>query len=469
MADLRTGALVDLDQMQKVLEDFTEATGFATVAVDTRGLPVTKPCGFTDFCKKVREDPQLNKLCHGCDAHGGLQSLINGEPHVYRCHAGLVDFSIPVTAGDTYVGAILCGQVRVPNTEQPDYLTPDSSWPNVPELISLHEQVPLVSRRRVRAAAETLLGLHSEVDGMTSRSLLPSAPSGQNLDVPNPGGRPLLPVISVVPSPESPTSPADLPGEREKTPPFGTSAAALPPMFVRISDDHRQSISPLAEALTEEDLTGAVDEATRLLNEAYEAGSDRRALIVRLEDVLIQIAADCAPRASAQASQIVQRQRGRRTAYDSRYQSQLHIERLLIVIVDELERSRPQRRREIGDLLNSISRTPQEPLSLSAAARLMHMSPGHLSKLFKSVTGCTFVSYVTARRISRARLMLASTQMSVKKIATELGFNQVNYFSRVFRAYTGASPSDYRRQCSSRDGRPAGAHLSTHNQPLLRA
>ena len=71
-------------------------------------------------------------------------------------------------------------------------------------------------------------------------------------------------------------------------------------------------------------------------------------------------------------------------------------------------------------------------------------------------------------RISRAQLMLASTQMPVQRIATELDFNQVNYFSRVFRAHTGLSPSEYRRQSASREGRPAGVSLPAHHHTLLR-
>ncbi len=58
----------------------------------------------------------------------------------------------------------------------------------------------------------------------------------------------------------------------------------------------------------------------------------------------------------------------------------------------------------------------------------------------KTVTRYTFVSYVTARRIIRAQLMLASTQMPVQKAAAELRSNQVNYFRQGVRGtYRGIS------------------------------
>ncbi len=435
MAELGIGAVLDLDQLHKVLEDFSEATGLATVAVDTRGIPVTPACAFTDFCQQMRADPLRNKLCHGCDAHGGLQSLIEGSPQAYRCHSGLVDFSVPVTDGDTYVGAILCGQVRVPEAEQPDYLTSGSSWRGDAQLTELYQQVPMSNLHRIAAAAKTLLGLSLGIEGVR-----PPKHAGP----PPPAPKPKLPVLALVPYRR--------PVEAEDEPSVLTEGHGV-----------------LREAMDAEDLASAFAEATRLLDEAFARPGDVREHIATLEDAVLDTTRDCAPRLVPHLSQVVQRQRERRTASVNRYQTQLYVERLLGMLLDEIVRSRPHRRRDLRDLLNDIARHPNRGLSLTEAAAATHWSPGHLSKLFKSVTGYTFVSYVTAWRVSRAQLMLASTQMPVQKIAAELDFNQVNYFSRVFRAHTGMSPSEYRRQFSARDGRPAGVSLPTHHHPLLRA
>jgi ligand-binding sensor protein/AraC-like DNA-binding protein len=436
MAELGIGAVLDLSQLQKVLEDFSEATGLATVAVDTRGIPVTSACAFTDFCRMMRTDPLRNKLCHGCDAHGGLQSLIEGEPYIYRCHSGLVDFSVPVTHGDTYVGAILCGQVRVSDNEQPSFLTGTSAWHGDQRLENLYDQVPVSNLRRVAAAAKTLLGL-SESEGVRLRKRAPAAEP-----VPaEPAPSRLLSLVAVQP----------------------TSREAEPPA----APDEDRSV--LRAALDREDLATAYAEISRLLDDIYAGGGDIREEVARLEDVLLDVCRDCAPRLVAHLTSLVQRHRDRRASSGGRYQMQLYLERLAGMILDEVLRARPHRRRDLRDLLNDIARHPNRALSLTEAASSTHWSPGHLSKLFKSITGYTFVSYVTGWRIARAQLMLASTEMPVQRIAAELDFHQVNYFSRVFRAHTGISPSEYRRQCSSRDGRPAGVSLPTHHHPLLRA
>ncbi|MGC3994619.1 MAG: PocR ligand-binding domain-containing protein [Propionicimonas sp.] len=432
------GAVLDLDQLHKVLEDFSEATGLATVAVDTRGVPVTPACAFTDFCRMMRSDPMRDKLCHGCDAHGGLQSMIEGSPQAYRCHSGLVDFSVPVTDGDKYVGAILCGQVRVPEAEQPDFLTSRTSWRGEDQLDELYEQVPTSSLKKIAAAAKTLLGLSMSIDGVRTHRVA----TRQATVV-----KPQLPVLALVPYRRPPEPEQD--------------AAPVPPA--------PEGFAAVRAAMDAEDLAGAFAEASQLLDGAFAAPGDVREHVAALEDVVLAVTADCAPRLVPHLTQVVNRQRERRTLSVNRYQTQLYLERLLGMLLDEIVRSRPHRRRDLRDLLNDIARHPNRALSLTEAAAATHWSPGHLSKLFKSVTGYTFVSYVTAWRIQRARLMLASTQMPVQKIATELDFNQVNYFSRVFRAHTGMSPSEYRRQFSARDGRPTGVSLPAHHHALLRA
>ncbi|MCW3157278.1 PocR ligand-binding domain-containing protein [Micropruina sonneratiae] len=435
MAQRGMGAALDLEHLEQVLEDFSEATGLATVAVDPRGTPVTQTVAFTDFCRLTRSDPVRSRMCHGCDAHGGLQSMIEGSPVVYRCHSGLVDFGVPITDGDSYVGAILCGQVRVPETEQPDFLSHGSSWRGDRQLTVLYDQVPTLSRRKIRAAATTLLGLAAGIDGVRHRSVtvlpIPARPPVRQTRL-----------LSIVAEPAIAPAPAAEP------------EAALP---------------RLREALGAEDLATAYGLVSRRLDAAYRDPAGVAEALVELEDGLLGVARELTPRLAPHLTGVVQRHRDRRTASTNRYQVQLYLERTLGMILDEVMRSHPARRRDLRDLLNTIARHPNRALSLTEAAAATHFSPGHLSKLFKSVTGYTFVSYVTAWRIARARLLLACTETPVQRIAADLDFKQVNYFSRVFRAHTGMSPSEYRRQCSARDGRPADVPLPTHDHTALRA
>jgi transcriptional regulator GlxA family with amidase domain len=69
-----------------------------------------------------------------------------------------------------------------------------------------------------------------------------------------------------------------------------------------------------------------------------------------------------------------------------------------------------------------------------------------LFQLFKQNTGLTPNDYLQRLRIAKARELLTTTSQSVTEIAFAAGFASSQYFSRVFRKYTGQMPSEYRRR-----------------------
>lgn len=83
-------------------------------------------------------------------------------------------------------------------------------------------------------------------------------------------------------------------------------------------------------------------------------------------------------------------------------------------------------------------------ISLISAARHVGMSPAHFSTVFSQTTGRSFIVYLTALRIERAKELLRSTDMRLSDIAMEIGYNEPNYFSHVFRKVEGITPKEYR-------------------------
>ena len=72
------------------------------------------------------------------------------------------------------------------------------------------------------------------------------------------------------------------------------------------------------------------------------------------------------------------------------------------------------------------------------------MSAAHFSTVFSQHEGRTFISYLTTLRIERAKELLSSTNMKLSDIALEVGYNEPNYFSHVFRKAEGMTPKEYR-------------------------
>ncbi len=65
-------------------------------------------------------------------------------------------------------------------------------------------------------------------------------------------------------------------------------------------------------------------------------------------------------------------------------------------------------------------------------------------RMFKNYTGLSPRQYCIQLKIMRAKELLASTNLSVKEISYELGFESIHYFSRMFKQKTGKSPTEFR-------------------------
>jgi len=85
-------------------------------------------------------------------------------------------------------------------------------------------------------------------------------------------------------------------------------------------------------------------------------------------------------------------------------------------------------------------------LGVESLAAELRCSPSHLSKLFHRETGERIIEYMTRIRLADAIDAIRHTTHSMKEIATACGFNDPNYFTRVFRKATGRSPVQYRAE-----------------------
>lgn len=87
-------------------------------------------------------------------------------------------------------------------------------------------------------------------------------------------------------------------------------------------------------------------------------------------------------------------------------------------------------------------------ITLISVAEYVHMSPAHFSTVFSQSVGKSFISYLTGLRIEKAKKLLVSGDMKLSDIAMEIGYNEPNYFSHVFRKAEGVTPKEYRNRCS---------------------
>lgn len=157
---MRIDEFCDMKKFESIMDNWAKSTGLATVAVGADGKYISKCYNFTDFCIKLtRGSKEGCRRCEKCDQEG---------QGVYSCHAGLVDFGIPITLSDgTILGSVIGGQVL---PENPD----DEKFRKVARELDINEDLYIEALHKVnvktREQIEASANLLGDVINMFVRS-----------------------------------------------------------------------------------------------------------------------------------------------------------------------------------------------------------------------------------------------------------------------------------------------------------
>lgn len=105
---------------------------------------------------------------------------------------------------------------------------------------------------------------------------------------------------------------------------------------------------------------------------------------------------------------------------------------------------------QLAPLFDFLEANYKEPVSVAKAAEVLHLSESHFMRLFKQVTGQSFISYLNHFRVAKAEHLLATTDLSVSEVSQAVGFCDQSYFGLVFRSLVQLTPLQYKRQCRIR-------------------
>lgn len=108
-------------------------------------------------------------------------------------------------------------------------------------------------------------------------------------------------------------------------------------------------------------------------------------------------------------------------------------------------------RRTFEEISEHLHEFFHDPLDRSSVANKFRIHPNHLSRLFRQYAETGFTEYLTRIRLRRAKLLLSRYDFSVKEAAANSGFNDVNYFGKVFRKRFGLSPGKCRGAARGED------------------
>jgi AraC-type DNA-binding domain-containing proteins len=101
---------------------------------------------------------------------------------------------------------------------------------------------------------------------------------------------------------------------------------------------------------------------------------------------------------------------------------------------------------DLLEIRNRILSAPNKNWSVDELAELAHLSHAYFQVMYKKTFGVTCITDVINTKISQAKILLSSTNLSVNQIAQELGYNEVYHFIRQFKKNCGITPGSFRKK-----------------------
>ena len=103
-------------------------------------------------------------------------------------------------------------------------------------------------------------------------------------------------------------------------------------------------------------------------------------------------------------------------------------------------------RERVNKILQFVEDHYSERIKLDDLVQILHINKYYICKIFQQYIGKTFLDYVNLVRIQKAVDMIVSTNDSITAIAFATGFQDINYFSRMFKRVMGISPTELRKR-----------------------
>ena len=99
---------------------------------------------------------------------------------------------------------------------------------------------------------------------------------------------------------------------------------------------------------------------------------------------------------------------------------------------------------EVEQSIAYIKENYMRKISLASVAEHVGLSSGYLCRIFKDETGGSINTYINNLRMNKAGELLSDKNSYIKEVAVAVGFEDQLYFSRLFKRYSGLTPSEYR-------------------------
>ncbi len=426
----------NLDQtLVEILESFTGTTKLRAQIVNLNGKPQVVPPSSVQpskYCQIVRSTPEYRERCYASYKRAGEHAASFGKPYIFRSHCGLIGWAVPVMTGQQHIGTAICGQVLMWEPE-------DFFWTEVREMLKdLDERsfgnlkmaaksLPQISAKEVQHAS-TLL--YVVISAITQANL--------NLDIKD---RQLT------------FQKTQLERERQKR-------KRLEAYLSQLSAADQQ-VTLLEERIVTEALNRNWLLLGKLLDDYIDQLEKTKCSAVNKKVRLLELVLQVFHKVESTGYEIDEKLKLNlvNQIQDAKEMSSVKstVELLWSYLRNNevYDPSKPRdEKNDLGSIAERvttyITRNYHKQLTLVQIAKATNFSPHHLSRKFKEQTGYTVMESLNLIRINRVmKLIKESPDQPLKHLFPEVGFNDSSHFTRVFKKYTGLTPSEYRSSISS--------------------
>lgn len=367
-------------ELQRMLDDFCDLTGLAAVVSDASGNMLTELSNVTKFCSVMRSQPGL---CAKSDRQGGKLAVESGKACIYRCHAGLIDFAVPVFVDGKHEGNVLTGQVRTKMTLSHDFSETrleDIDF-NQELLKSYFDDIPMMDEDRIIKSTKVLEIIARYLEDRIGLNRLRKGDAVQS-------------------------------EQMEKCNAFKRGAEMVVDCLRTIKYD--MGIALIADLLEEHIVHGISKLNEELYKNIYYYEMKR--LNLNIESM---------------------------TDYECETVDFFYniFDELFSQILERKCFGRPE---DMEYAIGYIQRYSSEKMTSKNVSDYMNLSSDYFGKLFKERFNQSVTDYIVHYKVGIAKRRLVMSDESITEIALDLGYSDVNYFSRVFKKVIGVSPKQYK-------------------------
>ncbi len=421
--------LVEKDVLKKILRSFTSVTGLTANIVDIDGHSIfskedaQQNCDFCQLIWQYQREKNMHR-CSGAYCRAGKQAAKFGEPYIFRCPAGLIEWAAPIIIDGEHIGSIICGQVLMWEPEDFFWIELKAMNKNLTDdfepLIDAAKRLKVVRGDKVQEAADLLFVVANSImksgwESLHQRQEIARQQSLLNEEIQN-----------------------------RKALEAKLNARNL---VLNYSFDKERD---LVSKVKLDDREGAKKVFQELLADIFISGAANIPTVKARALELLVVVSRAAAEAGAEFAQVLEINTDivqEISFMNTIAEITLGAVQALDKYMNAVQRNNKVKNHQIMNKIKDYIRSNYDKgLTLEMIAESVYLSPYYISRIFKEEQGVTVTDYLTKVRMEEAKKLLRNPRHNIDEISEKLGYSDPSYFSKVFRRNEGMSPSQFRQK-----------------------